>query len=268
MAVSVYPKVSCLTITKNRLVLLKQAIACYCHQTYPNKELVIVAAGSKRYQAAIGYYISTLNRNDIRLVPLAEHHVPIGKMRNISLDKATGELICCWDDDDLFHPDRILLQYQALQEKNAGACFLTDFLQLYSQTRRLHWINWQLIPGIPLHQSMLPHSVLMQRSENIRYLEYDFAGEDNMFRQQVIDNMPVTTLPGKGYLYVYRVHGKNMCPESHHQTFTSSASSPASFLKDHAAQITDTLNNVPVNIPVHVMDQEHKKLYSYYSNTL
>jgi len=66
--ISPLPLISCLTLSENRLVYLKEAIRCYCDQTYPQCEMVIVSRGTPFYLAAIERYLDTLGRDDIRLI--------------------------------------------------------------------------------------------------------------------------------------------------------------------------------------------------------
>jgi hypothetical protein len=43
----------------------------------------------------------------------------LGTLRGLSLDVATGEIVCQWDDDDCHHPDRILHQVQQMTRQAA-----------------------------------------------------------------------------------------------------------------------------------------------------
>jgi len=47
-----------------------------------------------------------------------------GELRNAGIARASGGLLCVWDDDDLSHPDRLTLQWRALAATGARAVFL------------------------------------------------------------------------------------------------------------------------------------------------
>src|SRR5262249_10245046 len=135
------PKISCLTITLNRLVFLKEAIACFYDQTYSNRELIIVTNGTERYKQAIRRYIDTLEDSNIRCIALPEDPYTLGRLRNISVAEADGEIICQWDDDDLYHPERLQIQYDYMLNTRSQACFMTDYLQYFRAERELFWVN-------------------------------------------------------------------------------------------------------------------------------
>jgi glycosyltransferase involved in cell wall biosynthesis len=212
--------VSCLTVTTDRLRLLKQAIACYCAQTYSPCELVVLAAGTPRYQAAIEDHVRILGRDDIRVVRVHEPAPSLGRLRNLSVQHARGELICQWDDDDLYHPDRVRVQLAALEQAGVEACFLSEHLHLYPRDRTLYWIDWARDAGLAREQQMVPSSVLARRSPALVYPETGAEsrlGEDNVVRAAVWARGAVALPPGHGYLYIYRFHGRNVTSSEHHQ---------------------------------------------------
>lgn len=98
------PKVSCLLATKDRFELAKRSVTCYCRQTYPAKELVIATEGAPGYKQQLKDLVASLGQEDIRLVLVDGDHWNLGKMRNLTLDQARGDLVCQWDDDEPFSP--------------------------------------------------------------------------------------------------------------------------------------------------------------------
>ena len=128
--------ISCLTITLNRLVLLKEAVRCYCRQTYPNRELIIVTDGTPQYRQAIDDYIGWLGRADIYPVYMAESGQPLGVLRNIALDVAKGTIVCQWDDDDLNHPERLERQFDAYELCGSGGLLLHRSASVFLSTAR------------------------------------------------------------------------------------------------------------------------------------
>jgi glycosyltransferase involved in cell wall biosynthesis len=212
--------VSCLTVTTDRLLMLKQAIACYCAQTYSPRELVVIAAGTPRYQAAIEDHVRLLARDDIRVVRVHEPTPPLGRLRNLSVAHARGELVCQWDDDDLYHPERVRTQVAALLQAGADCCFLSEHLHLFPRDRALYWIDWTRDAGLARELQMVPSTLVARRSHALRYPETgpeSRLGEDNVVRAAVWSRGGVTLPPGHGVLYVYRFHGRNVTSGEHHQ---------------------------------------------------
>lgn len=217
------PMVSCLTVTADRLVLLKEAIACYLAQTYTERELVIVTCAGARYRAAIHHHLAVLGRSDIRLIEADAADATLGALRNISLDAAKGDIVCQWDDDDLYHPDRILAQHDRMEEARASACFLTGHLQYFDRARSLFLLDWRQLGGAAELQ-MLPGSLFAVRDARLRYPESGAdarTGEDNAVRACLAASAEIAALDDAWHLYVYRCHGRNLLAEHHHQWITS-----------------------------------------------
>ncbi|MDX2253292.1 MAG: glycosyltransferase family A protein [Nitrospira sp.] len=83
--------ISCLCITQpGREEFLKQAIACFNEQTFPDKELVIVED--------------------------PKTGITLGELRNLAVAKSTGDMLAVWDDDDLSDPGRLECQFEATKD--------------------------------------------------------------------------------------------------------------------------------------------------------
>jgi glycosyltransferase involved in cell wall biosynthesis len=114
-------------------------VAAYCQQTHQNKELVMVLdQGADAEKSAIGTYISSLGRDDIRIVePTGK--LSLGALRNLSRESAGGEILCQWDDDDLHHPQRLERQLSALINSGGKAlCLEGDAILTREQDALLH----------------------------------------------------------------------------------------------------------------------------------
>lgn len=101
---------TCLCLTRNRRKWLQRAIRCYRNQTWPKKELLILADGED---------VSDLAGNDARYVHINEGP-EIGTKRNFGSELARGEIIISWDDDDWNAAGRIADQVRRLQEKGVS----------------------------------------------------------------------------------------------------------------------------------------------------
>jgi glycosyltransferase involved in cell wall biosynthesis len=209
-------KISCLTVTLDRLDLLKKSIQCFCDQTYLSKELVIVSDGKKEFKNAVRDHVHALERKDIKLVFLEASHYTLGMLRNISMEAAEGDIICQWDDDDMYHPERLACQVECMLRKQAQACFLTDQLCYFSVSNKLYWVDW--CSG-GQRNSIIPGTMMMFKKKQIRYPEsgaFAKAGEDTIFFNKINISMKIARLSNCGYLYVYTYHGKNTYQQQHH----------------------------------------------------
>src|SRR5512135_2995391 len=110
--------VSCLMITKganDRIDSVRRAVADYCRQSHPRRELVIVqSGGDAAARADLLIHVETLGRSDIRVFDEPES-ASLGALRNRAGALARGNVLCQWDDDDMYHPDRLSAQLAAMQ---------------------------------------------------------------------------------------------------------------------------------------------------------
>jgi glycosyltransferase involved in cell wall biosynthesis len=212
------PLISCLLVTRDRLALAKRAIRCFAEQTYPNRELVIVTDGTGDFREALLRHARDLGVERCRLV-IAEDGTPLGRLRNLSIDAAAGELVCQWDDDDANHPDRLAVQAEALFREGARASFFTDHLQFLEEKKLLFWIDWTAGGRITDQRRFFPGSLLMFRDVPFRYPEsgaWARRGEDSVLLEQLIRNVKIASLSGMAHLYLYQYHGANTFDREHH----------------------------------------------------
>ncbi len=213
------PLISCLCVTSNRIILLKQAIQCFIDQAYPKKELIIVGSGKNRFKSALESHLDYLNRDDIHFTWYPEDDNNLGKKRNLSMNLANGEIFCNWDDDDLYHPERLSLQYQHMNRKNADACFLTDFLQFFEKKQELFWVDWSYQDILQKNEQNFHTSMMIKRDDRFHYPEegpHSIKGEDSAFMNKIFNRIKIAQLPNHGFLYLYRFHKRNMLPYEHH----------------------------------------------------
>jgi hypothetical protein len=130
------PLVSCLMVTRGRLFPSRFAVDCFLRQSWAERELVLVcdAPGTE-----IEAYCQALGDARIRIVyPDADAAPPsLGALRNLSLRAARGDWICQWDDDDLYHPQRLELCMLLLQSMQAETLFLSRWMLWAPAARRI-----------------------------------------------------------------------------------------------------------------------------------
>jgi hypothetical protein len=121
------PLVSVILTTRDRPHLLPVALACYEHQAYPNRELIVVDDGDvfPVDPAALDPYGARL----IRVDP----GTPLGIKLNRGAGAARGLLCMKMDDDDWYGPAYLQTMMTKLQESQRVTCqptvaFLMGFL--------------------------------------------------------------------------------------------------------------------------------------------
>ena len=134
--------------TRNRPRWLPQAIRCFQQQTYPNLELVIVADGQD-VQTTLANSLElggVKPRHAVRYIYLQNDRMTIGGKRNFCCERARGEIIVHWDDDDWSDPRRIAAQ----ADEMFGDIHVTGFYrcQFHSPEsgRRYQWESSLRIP--------------------------------------------------------------------------------------------------------------------------
>jgi glycosyltransferase involved in cell wall biosynthesis len=121
------PLVSVVLTTRDRPKLPRVALACYQHQTYPRRELIVVDDGET---APVDE--STVRRIGGRLVRLPPG-TPLGTKLNRGVEQGHGSLFQKMDDDDWYGPAFLQNFMSAVIESWSDACrptvaFLKPFL--------------------------------------------------------------------------------------------------------------------------------------------
>jgi glycosyltransferase involved in cell wall biosynthesis len=215
------PLITCVCATKNRPDLLKRSIDCYVRQTYPNKRLVIVSQSDEDSNKIISQHLKSLNREDILFVE-APAMLTLGAMRNVSVELATGEIVCQWDDDDVYHPLRLTTQYKALiSDSRNVASLYSEFLKYFCNSHEVYWCDWSKEHEYShrfLCGSIMFYKSLFHLWENF----YPERGSQSCREEDlhVLEKLtskgsiaPVTA--GNQYIYVY--HGVNTYDLDHHK---------------------------------------------------
>lgn len=230
--------VSCLMVTKprrDRLPFIQASITAYARQTYRPIELVVLFdEGEPESTAALRAHVMALGHPGIRLIgPVSP--ASLGALRNASVREARGEIVCQWDDDDLYHPERVQRQADVLTRTGKSACYLQDVLQYQAATRMLYWTNWSKTP-VHVH----PGTMMCRRANLPLYPDqgaHSALGEDRalLARLQEVDG--VAELAGEPHLFIYVTHEKNSWPAEHHRMLVDTLSASAGFLRRRETQL-------------------------------
>jgi glycosyltransferase involved in cell wall biosynthesis len=195
--------------------LLAEAVADFAGQTLIERELLIVHDGDASLVTALDQLIAPYLAQGLAIRVLAAlPGTPLGGLRNLSVDKARGDYLCQWDDDDRYHPRRLEIQWQALVEQQADFCFLCDQLHLFKNSGRLFWDDWygDSWPLNVIQGTLLGRRELMPRYPGAR------RGEDTGATLDLLRaGRQVARVRGAGWCYVYVCHGANAWEDGHHQ---------------------------------------------------
>lgn len=189
--------------TRNRRKFLPGAIADFLAQDYPAKELVILDDGDD--------WVWDLVPDDSRVQYWRRLHdqPTIGTKRNALCELAKGQIICHWDDDDIYGPRRISEQVKALEETGAEVTGYQDLL-FREESGRL-WMysddSGAYVVGVSL-------CYLKQFWKTHRFREDLAFSEDNAF----VDAIPPGGLAIRNSNQIIaRIHSGNTCPRGEAQ---------------------------------------------------
>lgn len=195
------PLISCLMVTRGKPNFVRAAINGYLNQTYKHSELVIVTEADPA-----GLSLVRAEYDDPRIrwkfVDSAEK-LPLGALRNLSVDEAVGDYIANWDDDDLNDPSRLAHQLKYLQQTNSPACMLLRWMVWWPSKKRIFISQRRLWEG----------SLLCRTSILPRYPEIEKA-EDTFLIKKLLQQHNITAIDVPR-LYIYVCHGANTWHDAH-----------------------------------------------------
>jgi len=114
---SEYPFVSICTPTFNRRPFVPMMLKCFEHQTYPKDriEWIIIDDGTDKIEDLVTHIpqVKYFKYNE---------KLTLGKKRNISNEKAIGEIIVYMDDDDYYPPERVSHAVETLKKSPKALC--------------------------------------------------------------------------------------------------------------------------------------------------
>jgi predicted O-methyltransferase YrrM len=115
------PLVSCIMPTYNRRPFIPHAIDYFLREHYPNRELIIVDDGPDA--------IHDLIPEDARILYLRlDNKLTLGAKLNMACERAKGEIIAHWDDDDWYAPWRLSYQVETLVQEKTEICGINKLL--------------------------------------------------------------------------------------------------------------------------------------------
>ena len=111
------PFVSICTPTFNRRPFIPMMIKCFEHQTYPKDKIewIIVDDGTDKIEDLVAHlpYVKYFKYDE---------KMTLGKKRNITNEKAMGDVLVYMDDDDYYPPERVSHAVETLKENPKALC--------------------------------------------------------------------------------------------------------------------------------------------------
>lgn len=194
------PLVSCLMVTKNRARFARRALHCLASQTWGNKELVIIDDGDEDYEPVLAEYRHLFPIQYHKLTP--DPDVRLGQLRNLSLERARGDFLIQWDDDEWYHPERIATQMAAAASGLDVVVLQNTLCHLDTPGYAEHLFHTNIPRGTT------PGTVLHRRS-NVRYPNLGRA-EDTVYLKELAATVRFGVLEEPhSHLFIRCFHGAN-----------------------------------------------------------
>ena len=215
-------------VSRGHLCPARFAIECYRRQTWPHRELIIVSAVP---DSRLADYVATLGDPTVRFV--SADPAPLGALRNVRVEAARGALLCQWDDDDLYHPQRLEFQHEQLAA--AAAHFLRRLVVWWPAQRRLVISKRRIWEG----------SMLVRREALGRYLPIG-RREDTRAVGDLREHRDGIALTDQPLAYCYIIHGGNTSGPGHIARLFATASETVA-AEDYADRLAELAAIVPVH---------------------
>jgi len=120
----------------NREQKFIRAVNSFKKQIYQNKELIIVSDGCQLTVELYNKFFS--NDDNIKLLQIPKQQLYSGKMRNIALDIADGEIITYLDSDDILGPNHIQIIVDNFDLENYDFVYYNDLMVLDNTFKKFY----------------------------------------------------------------------------------------------------------------------------------
>ena len=166
------PFVSICTPTFNRRPFIPVIIKCFENQTYPRDKMewIIIDDGTDKIEDLVAHlpYVKYFKYDE---------KMTLGKKRNISNQKATGEIIVYMDDDDYYPPDRVKHAVDTLCGSKALCAGSSAMFIYYKHINKMY----QFGPYGPNHSTAATFAFKKQLLLQTRFDEKSSVAEERKF---------------------------------------------------------------------------------------
>jgi glycosyltransferase involved in cell wall biosynthesis len=167
MAVARGARISVVLPVYNRAAYVGEAIASVFAQTLLPSELIVVDDGSTDTSVEVVERFARPGLNVLR-----QENAGIGAARNRGLSSATGDLIGFIDSDDVWEPDKLELQVQALRENDDVQLVFGHLVEFLSPDRAAELTGTLRIATSPV-PGLIATTLLVRRAAAERIGAFD-----------------------------------------------------------------------------------------------
>jgi glycosyltransferase involved in cell wall biosynthesis len=184
------PSISCIIVSYNNGIFLKNAIISVVNQTMPVAEILVADDASTDGSRDL---ITSLAQEYCQITPIfRERNLGVAANKDLAIRAANSDLITTLDGDDWYTPYKIEQEFLAIQ-KNSGAIAYSDVRLVHSEEeqdrcldlsefssldrrQRLYWLTHQLgrIPRDMLLTKKLYLEAGGMQHSLARYEDWDF----------------------------------------------------------------------------------------------
>eukprot|EP00930_Biecheleria_cincta_P086924 TRINITY_DN76178_c0_g1_i1.p1 TRINITY_DN76178_c0_g1~~TRINITY_DN76178_c0_g1_i1.p1 ORF type:complete len:664 (-),score=79.20 TRINITY_DN76178_c0_g1_i1:16-1980(-) len=176
--ISASERVSVVTPTsEKRAKFHEQLWKCFSAQTWPDKELVVVESHRGQGSSFLRQIAET--HSNVVYVSL-RRQISIGCKRNLGAYLASGSVIACFDDDDIYAPNYISTMVSHLRSKNLIAVTLSSWYDYDTRLGACGFVDPQALNDMDL-----------------------VHGRQYTFMKQLRDSAVESAVYGYGFSYVY-----------------------------------------------------------------
>jgi glycosyltransferase involved in cell wall biosynthesis len=186
------PFVSICTPTFNRRPFIPVIIKCFENQTYPRDKMewIIIDDGTDKIEDLVAHipYVKYFKYDE---------KMTLGKKRNISNEKATGEIIIYMDDDDYYPPDRVKHAVDTLRSSKALCAGSSAMFIYYKHINKMY----QFGPYGPNHSTAATFAFKRELLNQTRFDEDSSVAEERKFLKGY--TIPFVQLESKKSILVF-----------------------------------------------------------------
>jgi glycosyltransferase involved in cell wall biosynthesis len=166
------PFVSVCTPTFNRRPFIPITIQCFENQTYPREKMewIIIDDGTDKIEDLVAHlpYVKYFKYDE---------KMTLGRKRNLSNEKAKGDIIVYMDDDDYYPPDRVQHAVERLRGSNA-LCAGSSAMFIYF--KHIHKM-YQFGPYGPNHATAATFAFKKELLQKTKFEEDKCVAEERAF---------------------------------------------------------------------------------------
>ncbi|CAM4049461.1 glycosyltransferase family 2 protein [Roseateles saccharophilus] len=163
------PRVNIVVPAYNAEAFIAETVRSALHQTMPDLQVTVINDGSRDATAA------NAELDDARVRVISQENRGMSRSRNRGMAEVDSEFVALLDADDLWHPEKLRLQLEALQARPDHDFCYTAFTvwqgeprpDYFQEVRNGHVdeaLSGWIYPRLILDNHALPSSVLWRRS--------------------------------------------------------------------------------------------------------